>query len=99
MKWVPLPAILILVGLLACHADSVSLKPLDLHPYGIPMTIQAPDSTVVTEKDYKFMRDITLRKALNSISSFLSLQLPLKMPPAKNFTNWNPFDRILISAR
>jgi hypothetical protein len=27
------------------------------------MTIQAPDSTVVLEKDYKFMRDITLRKA------------------------------------
>jgi hypothetical protein len=63
MKWVPFPAILILAGLLACHTDTISMKPLDLHPYGIPMTIQAPDSTVITEKDYKFMRDLTLKKA------------------------------------
>lgn len=62
MKWVTLPLLIVLMVLSACHSDTIILKPLDLHPYGIPMTIQAPDSTVVTEKKYNFMRDITLRK-------------------------------------
>jgi hypothetical protein len=63
MKWAIIPAFLILLGLPGCHKDPVSLRPLDLHQYNIPMIILAPDSAVVLEKDYKFMRDITIRKA------------------------------------
>jgi hypothetical protein len=63
MKWALTPAFLLLLLLSACHQDTVSLRPLDLNQYGIPMIILAPDSAVVLEKDYKFMRDITIRKA------------------------------------
>jgi hypothetical protein len=38
------------------------MKPLDLSPHGLHITIMAPDSAVVQEKDYNFMRDITIRK-------------------------------------
>ena len=63
MKWALTPTCLLLLCLPACDQDSGALKPLDLNPYGIPMIILAPDSTTVLEKDYKFMRDITIRKA------------------------------------
>jgi len=65
MKWALTPAFLLILCLAACNQDPTSLRPLDLNPYGIPMIIQAPDSTLVLEKDYKFMRDITIRKAPN----------------------------------
>jgi hypothetical protein len=38
------------------------LKPLDLHPYGIPVKIMAPDSAIVRMKDYSIMKDITVQK-------------------------------------
>lgn len=38
------------------------MKPLDLEPYGIGMTIMAPDSASVEVKEYPFTRDITIRK-------------------------------------
>ena len=63
MKWALTPAFLLFLFLPACNRDPASLRPLDLNPYGIPMVIRAPDSTVVLEKNYSFMRDITIRKA------------------------------------
>jgi len=62
MKWVLLPALFIYCGLLSCRRDPVPMSTLDLQPYGIPMIIRAPDSTEVVQKDYNFMRDITIRK-------------------------------------
>ncbi len=47
---------------LSCTSDPHSLRPLDLTPYNIPMTILAPDSAIVQVKDYKIMRDITISK-------------------------------------
>jgi len=61
MKRAPFLASICCLFLLACHEDPQALKPLDLHAYGIPMVILAPDSAAVLEKDYKFMRDITIR--------------------------------------
>ena len=53
---------LILAFVWACQPEPAPLKPLDLHPYHIPMVILAPDSAEVMEKNYKFMRDITIKK-------------------------------------
>jgi hypothetical protein len=47
--------------LVACHKDDIAMKELDLSSHGLPMTILAPDSAVVQEKDYNFMRDITVK--------------------------------------
>jgi hypothetical protein len=38
--------------------DDMAMKELDLSSHGLPMTILAPDSAVVQEKDYNFMRDV-----------------------------------------
>ncbi len=48
--------------LLACRKDGPVLEQLNLHPHGLPITILAPDSADVQEKDYNFMRDITIQK-------------------------------------
>lgn len=47
---------------MACHMDDMPMKELDLRPHGLQITIMAPDSAVIQEKDYNFMRDITVRK-------------------------------------
>jgi len=47
---------------MACHKDDMPMKELDLRPHGLQITIMAPDSAVIQEKDYNFMRDITIRK-------------------------------------
>lgn len=44
-----------------CQKDK-DMNPLDLTDHGLPITILAPDSAVIQEKDYNFMRDITVRK-------------------------------------
>jgi hypothetical protein len=49
------------VLVVACHEDDIAMKELDLSSHGLPMTILAPDSAVVQEKDYNFMRDITVK--------------------------------------
>ena len=46
----------------ACKQDSITLTPLDLQPYGLPITILAPDSSEVKARDYSIMRDITIKK-------------------------------------
>jgi hypothetical protein len=58
---------LIALAIIACRTDPAlpTIKPLDLNAYGIPMVIQAPDSTVVVVKNYQFMRDITIRKGVD----------------------------------
>jgi hypothetical protein len=38
------------------------MKVLDLAPYGLPLSIFAPDSTEVHVKEYPLMRDINIRK-------------------------------------
>ncbi len=38
------------------------MKTLDLAPYGLEISILAPDSTSVEIKEYPFTRDITIRK-------------------------------------
>lgn len=57
--WLFFPALVFFFG---CRSETPSLKPLDLHPYQIPLTILAPDSAVVQVKDYHIMRDITIMK-------------------------------------
>lgn len=46
----------------SCRQDEKGMKPLDLEPYGLAMTIMAPDSASVEVKEYPFTRDITIRK-------------------------------------
>ena len=62
MKYPILLLLLALTNLPACRNDKVKFEKLDLQPHGIPITIMAPDSAVIQEKDYTFMRDITIRK-------------------------------------
>jgi hypothetical protein len=62
MKTPPFIFLLIMTALLSCHMDEMKMEKLDLAPHGIPMTIMAPDSAIVQEKHYPFMRDITIRK-------------------------------------
>ena len=62
MKMSPFIYLLILSSLAACRSDEIKMKKLDLQPHGIPLTIMAPDSADIQEKDYPFMRDITIRK-------------------------------------
>jgi len=55
--------LLIVTLSVSCKNDPKSiLKPLDLHPYGIPVKIMAPDSAIVSMKDYSIMKDITVQK-------------------------------------
>ena len=62
MKNALLIACLALGFLPSCRKDSINMQSLDLQPHGIPVTIMAPDSAVIQEKDYNFMRDITVKK-------------------------------------
>ena len=62
MKFLPLFLLLTLASLSACRNDKVKFEKLNLQSHGIPVVIMAPDSAVVQEKDYTFMRDITIRK-------------------------------------
>ena len=72
MKWVIFPLSLMILA--ACSPDYGELRPLDLHPYNIPMVILAPDSAEILEKDYKFMRDITIRKGPDFDLQFFELE-------------------------
>jgi hypothetical protein len=56
------PFYLVFLLTLGCQSDGPQLKPLDLNDYDLPITIQAPDSAMVLEKKYPFMRDITIRR-------------------------------------
>jgi len=62
MKIAPGIAICLFSLLMACHGDETALVKLDLEPNGLPITIMAPDSSEILEKDYAFMRDVTVRK-------------------------------------
>jgi len=62
MKYPSFILFLIIASLPACKSDKVKFEKLDLQPHGIPISILAPDSAEVQEKDYTFMRDITIRK-------------------------------------
>jgi len=54
--------LLLLILLAGCQADpSSSWTPLDLLPYDIPLTIQAPDSAQVNAQKLGPYRDITVR--------------------------------------
>ncbi len=46
----------------SCQKEEKGMKALDLSPYGLPLSILAPDSALVTVKVYPFMRDINIRK-------------------------------------
>lgn len=62
MKRIPVFLCLLVLLPIACHQDDMPMKELDLRPHGLEITILAPDSAVIQEKDYNFMRDITVRK-------------------------------------
>lgn len=62
MKKALLITYLALALLPSCQRDSVHMQSLDLQSHGIPVTIMAPDSAIIQEKDYNFMRDITVKK-------------------------------------
>lgn len=49
---------------LACQTGDKksALVPLDLMQYGVPLTIQAPDSAEVKTMDMGFMKDVTIKK-------------------------------------
>jgi len=62
MKYPSLFLLLAITSFSACRKDQLKFEKLDLQPHGIPITIMAPDSVEVQQKDYTFMRDITIRK-------------------------------------
>lgn len=62
MKKALLIASLALASLPSCRKESMTMQKLDLQSHGLPVTIMAPDSAVIQEKDYNFMRDITIKK-------------------------------------
>lgn len=49
---------------IACQTenDKQPLVPLDLMKYGVPISIQAPDSAEVKTMDMGFMKDVTIKK-------------------------------------
>lgn len=51
------------VGLIwSCQQEpAVKFSSLDLTKYGVPMSIQAPDSVEIKTKDYGFSKDITVK--------------------------------------
>jgi hypothetical protein len=53
---------LVLTFLPSCRKESMHMQRVDLQSHGIPLTILVPDSAVIQEKDYNFMRDITIKK-------------------------------------
>lgn len=62
MKKILFYVFLALTLLSACRKDGVKMQKLDLQSHGLPVTILAPDSAIIQEKDYNFMRDITVKK-------------------------------------
>lgn len=66
---------LLLVLWSGCH-DEKGMKPIDLADHGLPITILAPDSAVIQEKDYNFMRDITVRKGDNYFLQIFEFAAP-----------------------
>lgn len=62
MKTPSLLFLLFFAILTSCRQDDIKMKRLDLQSHGIPLTIMAPDSAEIQEKQYPFMRDITIRK-------------------------------------
>ena len=57
-----------LLGLSACsNEESFTLQPLDLSQYGIPVTIQAPDSAIVKKSQIGDWDDITVKKDAYSL--------------------------------
>jgi hypothetical protein len=61
MKIRPIPWLLGFLLLAGCRKEGLELQKLDLQPHGLPISIMAPDSAMVREKDYSFMRDITVK--------------------------------------
>lgn len=61
MKSAPGLMLVFFVLLAACHKEDIAMKELDLSSHGVPITIMAPDSAQIQEKDYNFMRDITVK--------------------------------------
>ncbi len=53
--------LLVLMTLAGSCAREPQLVPLDLMPYGVPLTILAPDSAVVKKRDMIVQEDITIR--------------------------------------
>jgi len=62
MKFAPLLLPFLLLALLSCQRKDKGMQELDLQSHGLPVTIMAPDSAIIQEKDYNFMRDITIKK-------------------------------------
>jgi len=62
MRFITISLLVAAVFLLACEVEENAMKVLDLAPYGLPLSIFAPDSTEVQVKEYPFMRDINIRK-------------------------------------
>lgn len=62
VKAILLAGLLIVVLIVACSDDPYKLEDLDLSPFDLPITIQAPDSAIVLVKNYDQIRDITIRK-------------------------------------
>lgn len=62
MKRFPLHFLfLALVALAGSCTREQELQPLDLMPYGVPLTILAPDSAVVKKRDMIVQEDITIK--------------------------------------
>lgn len=53
-------AFLLIVLAVGCARED-QLEPLDLMPYGVPLTILAPDSAVVKKRDMIVQEDITIK--------------------------------------
>lgn len=62
MRFIAISFFVSLFFMIACREEEKGMKPLDLTPYGLPMSILAPDSTEVSIKEYPFMRNINIRK-------------------------------------
>ena len=45
---------------LSCGQDTAELKPLNLIKYGLPVTIQAPDSAKVKTSDMGIIKDVVI---------------------------------------
>lgn len=63
MRFTAISFMIFLFFLVSCETEKEKgMQPLDLTPYGLELSILAPDSTVVSIKEYPSMRDITIRK-------------------------------------
>ena len=62
--------LLCLSVLVSCLHDPYDLDTLQLEPFGIPVSILAPDSAIVRVKPYDNVRDITIRKGWYDLQVF-----------------------------